>query len=76
MHAENRVFCYVYYGGKEQWEDLKAVDKEILGHAKCIKQLVQNVVRTAKYRSNQQKASQFIAENVIEKKESFDSFDL
>ena len=46
-----------------------AASKEILmlAHAKCIKQLVLNVVRNAKFLLNPWKASQFTAETAIQK---------
>lgn len=44
---------------------------EVLGQERCIKQLVQTAVKNAKYHSNQQKASQFIAEIAIRNIKSF-----
>lgn len=47
---------------RKQWDNLNAVASgEVLGHEKCIKQLVQNVVRNVKFLSSHTKASQFIA---------------
>ena len=50
----------------EDSEDLSAQEK-------CIKQLALNVVRNAKFLSNQLKASQFTAENAIKRKHLEDS---
>jgi uncharacterized protein (DUF3084 family) len=46
-----------------------AVLKEVLDQEKCIKQLVQNADRNAKFRSSQQKENQFIVRNVTEKED-------
>jgi hypothetical protein len=47
--------------------------KEVLVQEKCIKQNALAVVMIAKYLSNQQKASQFIAKNVIRRIKDFNS---
>lgn len=48
---------------RKQWDNLNAVASgEVLGHEKCIKQLVRNVVRNVKFLSSRMKASQFTAE--------------
>ena len=58
-------------GGKAKWEILTEAQEETLAALeKCIKQPVQNAVKNAKFHSNQQKADQFIAGNVIRKKEN------
>jgi hypothetical protein len=55
---------------KRKWEisEAEAADSgEILVHAKCIRQFALSAERNAKFHSSQQKASQFIAENVMPK---------
>ena len=42
----------------------EASEEETSAQEKCIKQLALNAEKNAKFLSNQQKASQFIAENV------------
>jgi hypothetical protein len=49
------------------------VSEEVSDHEKCIRQFVPNVVRNVKFLSSQQKASQFIAKNVIERRKDSDS---
>jgi hypothetical protein len=54
---------------EKQWQNLdKAVSEEILDREKCIKQLVLNVGRNAKFLSSLLKASQFTAKNAIKKR--------
>ena len=48
--------------------------EEILDHEKCIKQLALSAEKNAKFLSSQQKVSQFIAENVIRRKEDSNSY--
>jgi hypothetical protein len=47
-----------------------AVPNGILALAKCIKQLVPNAAKNAKFHSSQLKASQFIAETVMQKRKA------
>jgi hypothetical protein len=55
---------------EKQWQilDEEAVSEEISDREKCIKQLVLNVGRNAKFLSSLLKASQFTAKNAIERR--------
>jgi hypothetical protein len=57
---------------KNKWETLTEVQVD-LDLEKCIKQLVLNAAKNVKFHSNPEKASQFTAENVIEKEEDSNS---
>ena len=57
---------------KKQWENSTAVQED-LGLERCIKRLALNAAKNVKFHSNQEKASQFTAENVIEKEEDSNS---
>ena len=50
------------------FEEISALENQ----EKCIKQFVLNAEKNAKFLSSQQKASQFFARNVIERKEDSD----
>jgi hypothetical protein len=52
-----------------------AVAEALVDHAKCIRQLVQIVVRNVKFRSNQLKADQSTAGNVIQNIENINPRD-
>jgi len=70
---KKKFFVVKLYGGHETWENLtdqEAADlDEVLMKAqeKCTKLFVLNVRRNAKFHSNLQKASQFIAKTVMRK---------
>ena len=51
--------------------EVLVAEVEVSDQERCIKQLVQTVAKNAKYHSNQQKASQFIAEIAIKNIKSF-----
>ena len=55
---------------EKQWQilDEEAVSEEISDREKCIKPLVLNVGRNAKFLSSLLKASQFTAKNAIERR--------
>jgi len=55
---------------EKKWQilDEEAVSDEISDREKCIKPLVLNVGRNAKFLSSLLKASQFIAKNAIERR--------
>jgi hypothetical protein len=53
---------------QEEWKWVSIEDlEEVSDLARCTRQCAQNAVKSAKFLSSQQKASQFIAENVIRK---------
>ena len=56
--------------GQEEAAD--SIEASIQDQEKCIRQFAQNVSKNVKFRSSQQKASQFFAENALQK-ESQDS---
>ena len=76
MNLQRLKLCYKIYKAryKRIWEILEIEAEEAeeasrgtLVHEKCIKQLVPNVARNAKFLSSQLKESRFIAKNAIEK---------
>ena len=77
MHGEKPSYCFFLcreWRKEKKWTiSTEAASEEVLGRARCIRQLALSAERSAKFLSSQWKASLFIARNVMLKERDTDS---